>query len=64
MPVWIELTSAAQHDLPPLKAILSNLWHCRLFGNKAYCSLEVAEQLAKQGSAIFCPEKNKKGEAA
>ncbi|MBX2840630.1 MAG: transposase, partial [Flammeovirgaceae bacterium] len=64
MPVWIELTSAAEHDLPPLKAILSNLWHCRLFGDKAYCSQQVEEQLAKQGSEIFCPEKNKKGESS
>ena len=63
LPVWMQHTSAAEHDLPPLKTILPHLWHCRLFGNKAYERQQVKEQLEKQDSQRFCCEKNKKGES-
>ena len=63
LPVWMNLTSAAVHDLPSLKSILGQLWHCRLFGDKAYASKEVVRQLEQQDSRLFAPEKNKKGES-
>lgn len=62
LPVWITVTSAAEHDLPSLKSVLGQLWHCRVFGDKAYLSKEVSKQLEQQHSELFCPEKNKKGE--
>jgi len=63
LPIWMNLTSAEEHDLPSLKSILAQLWHCRVFGDKAYSSKAVERQLKEQGSALFCPEKNKKGES-
>jgi hypothetical protein len=63
LPVWMELTSAAAHDLPSLKGILPHLWHCNLFADKAYASDLVAKQLEKQDAKLYCPEKNKKGES-
>jgi len=61
-PIWIELTSAAQHDLPSLKGILGHLKHCRIFGDKAYWSKEVDKQLREQQSQLLTPIKKKKGE--
>ena len=63
LPVWMSVTSAEEHDLPSLKSILDQLGHCRIFGDKAYCSKDVDRQLERQGSKLFCPEKNKKGES-
>lgn len=62
MPVWMDITSASQHDLPSLRKILPQLWYCNVFGDKAYIADDVEEQLKKQHSQLFCPEKNKKGE--
>lgn len=63
LPIWMNLTSASEHDLPSLKKILGHLWNCRIFGDKAYLAKDIEEQLEKQNSELFCPEKNKKGES-
>ena len=63
LPIWMEVSDAATHDLPVFKGILEHLHDCRIFADKAYLSKEVIEQLEKQQVSLFCPEKNKKGES-
>lgn len=57
VPVWMDITPAATHDITPLKAA-TNLFHqCRIFADKAYGFDVVIEPLKRQGCQVITPPK-------
>ena len=62
LPLYLTTTPASDHDLTPLKPLLTKFQNCRLFGDKAYESKPIREELEKQQSELLTPEKAVKGE--
>lgn len=63
-PIYLQIQTAAQHDLEAMRPVLDNVENAIIALDKAYCDQPLKKRLIEQNNTLlFTPEKIQKGES-